>query len=97
MTDQATFRRQLRTITAHFRRYPDRPAPTTRTLEFAFETNRDHSDAMAACLMLDTAIRPGLDQWNVFGQEVWTRSSERHRGKTVDQIITETYPEETQA
>jgi hypothetical protein len=45
MADQATFRRQLRTIIAHFQRYPDRPAPTTRTLEFAFETNKDHSDA----------------------------------------------------
>lgn len=95
MSDQATFRRQLRTITAHFRRYPDRPAPTTRTLEFAFETNRDHSDAMAACLMLDTTIRPGLDQWNVFSQDVWTRSLERHLGKTVEQIILEIYPGES--
>lgn len=97
MTDQATFRRQLRAITAHFRSYPDRPAPTTRTLEFAFETNRDHSDAMAACLMLDPAIRPGLDQWGVFGQEVWLASRLRHDGKTVEQIIAETYPQEDKA
>lgn len=94
MTDRPTFQRQLRTIIAHFRRYPDRPAPTTRTLEFAFETNRDHSDAMAACLMLTPEIRPGLDQWNVFGQEVWTRSLERHEGKTIQQILDETYPGE---
>ena len=94
MTDQATFRRQLRTIIAHFRRYPDRPAPTTRTLEFAFETNRDHSDAMAACLMLTAMIRPGLDQWGAFGQEVWLASLRRHEGKSLEQIILETYPEE---
>lgn len=94
MTDRSTFQRQLRTIIAHFRRYPDRPAPTTRTLEFAFETNRDHSDALAACLMLTPEIRPGLDQWNVFGQEVWTRSLERHEGKTIQHILDETYPAE---
>lgn len=94
MTDQATFRRQLRTITAHFRRHPYRPAPTTRNLEFAFETNQAHSDAMAACLMRDPAIRSGLDQWGVFSQEVWLASARRHDGKTVEQIILETYPGE---
>jgi hypothetical protein len=94
MTTRTEFQRQLRTVIAHFRRYPDRPAPTTRTLEFAFETNRDHSDAIAACLMLTPAIRPGLDQWNVFGQEVWARSLQRHKGKTIEQIIDATYPTE---
>ena len=50
---------------------------------------------MAACLMLTPEIRAGLDQWNVFGQEVWTRSMERHEGKTIQQILDETYPAET--
>jgi hypothetical protein len=44
--------------------------------------------------MLDPAIRPGLDQWGVFGQEIWLASRRRHDGKTVEQIILETYPGE---
>lgn len=94
MTTRNEFLRQLRAISAHFLRYPDRPAPTTRTLEYAFETNKTHSDAMAACLMLTPSIRPGLDQWGVFGQEVWLASKKRHEGKTIGQIIDEIYPQE---
>ncbi|WP_140846727.1 hypothetical protein [Paracoccus sp. FO-3] len=94
MTSRTIFQRQLRAITAHFRRYPDRPAPTTRTLECAFETNRDHSDAMAACLMLTPAIRPGLERWRVFDDEVRLASLKRHEGRTVRQIIDAIYPRE---
>lgn len=49
---------------------------------------------MAACLMLTAMIRPGLDQWGAFGQEVWLASLRRHEGKSIEQIILETYPEE---
>lgn len=93
MSKQAVFRRQFRAIKAHFARYPNKPAPTTRTLEFAFETSKDHSDAMSACLMKTKAIRAGLEQWNVFDSQIWKDSLARHENKTISEIIKEVYPE----
>ena len=89
---KAIFQRQLRANIAHFSRYMNKAAPVTRTLEISFETNQDHSDAMSACLMLNESIRPALDKWNVFENDTWKRSAERHAGKTVSQIINETFP-----
>ena len=49
----AELRHQIATIAAHFRRHARQgtKAPTTRTMEFAFETNGRHSDAVAGILM----------------------------------------------
>lgn len=94
---EANFRRLLKTVSAHLRRYGKRGkfAPTTRSVDVAFETNKEFSDAMAAALMKmaegSPDIKAGLDAWEVFENEKWLESQKVHAGKTVAQIIKTTF------
>ncbi|KXS54990.1 MAG: hypothetical protein AWU57_586 [Marinobacter sp. T13-3] len=96
MTDKTDrlehFDRALKTLSAHFARHGKQgtKATPTRTLECAFETDSDFSDAMAASLMLKAETSPnlkaGLDGWKVFEQQVWLDAAKRHEGRTLAEI-----------
>ena len=79
----AELRHQIATIAAHFRRHAREgtTAPTTRTMEFAFETNGRHSDAVAGILMRRAErcadLRRGLGAWNVWTNDSWLASQSR--------------------
>ncbi len=96
MTDtskrQQNFDRTLKTVTSHFSRYgrQGRVAPVTRTLECAFETDSQFSDALSASLMLKAkkspALKAGLEGWNVWQSQVWLDSARAHEGRTLSEI-----------
>ena len=89
----AELRHQIATIAAHFRRHARQgtKAPTTRTMEFAFETNGRHSDAVAGILMRRAErcpdLRRGLEAWNVYHDDAWIGSRDRTAGLTEAQMI----------
>ena len=59
-------------------------------MDFAFETDEDFSDAMAATLMIKSrsneSLRRGLDAWNVFATESWIKSFNRHKDRSPREI-----------
>lgn len=86
------FDRALKTVAAHFSRYGRKGsvAPVTRTLECAFETDSQFSDALSASLMLKAqkspALKAGLEGWNVWGSRSWLDSAQAHKGRTLAEI-----------
>jgi len=96
MTDTSgrlqNFDSMLKKVTAHFQRYgrQGRVAPVSRTLECAFETDTQFSDALSASLMLKAnkspALKAGLEGWNVWEFGAWLGSAKAHEGRTLSEI-----------
>ncbi|GBO89206.1 hypothetical protein [Marinobacter salsuginis] len=92
------FDRALKTVAAHFSRYgrEGRVAPVTRTLECAFETDSQFSDALAASLMLKAekspALKAGLNGWKVWESQVWLDGAKVHEGRSLSEIRTSLTP-----
>lgn len=86
------FDRALKTVAAHFSRYGRKGAvaPVTRTLECAFETDSQFSDALAASLMLKAqkspALKAGLEAWKVWESTVWLDGAQVHEGRSLSEI-----------
>lgn len=95
------FDRTLKTVAAHFSRHGRKGsvAPVTRTLECAFETDSQFSDALSASLMLKAqnspALKSGLDGWKVWNSKVWLSSANVHEGQTLSEIRTSVLQDST--
>lgn len=90
---EAELRHQIATIAAHFRRHArgGMTAPTTRTLEFASETNGRHCDAVRGILMRRAErcadLRRGLEAWNVYTNDSWLASKSRMAARSEAEMI----------
>jgi hypothetical protein len=89
----STLRRHVATIAAHFRRHARQgtKAPTTQTMEFAFETSCEHGDAVAGILMRRAErcpdLRRGLEAWDVYTNDSWLASQSRMAGRSEAEMI----------
>lgn len=86
---EAELRHQIATIAAYFRRHArgGTTAPTTRTSEFAFETNGRHGDAVAGTLMRRADLRRGSEAWNVYTNDSWLASQSRMAARSEAEMI----------